>query len=1226
MIPHYHIKLIFLLIIFSISSFSAADFKFDHLLIEDGISQSTIFDIHQDSEGFLWFATQDGLNRYDGYNFKIYYHDKENSNTISDNYIQCIHEDGHGNLWIGTAGGGLNRLNRKTGEFGVYKFNEEYHNSLSSNYINTILVDISGMIWVGTAGGGLNMLDPYTGEIKHYLTRQEGYCGEVSSLHQDRNGQLWIGTQERLFTYDKVENKFNNYSQYLLGSTKRNIAEIIESEDGNIWIGVDGYGIVRFNPQTHAQRHFRTFMPAASLGLNNIRITSIFELDNRTMLFGTFGGGLYIFDRISETVKQYKSNVKDESSLSNNHVLEIFQDHAQILWIGTLKGINKIDLKPAKFKHFKIDSNTPDISILNLSDINFVTSIILDNEANIWYGTFGAGLFRYNRITNKINSYYDQGQSVQGLKGNEVWALHLDSRKKLWIGTSVGLNEFDISTSQFQLHRIKQVTQPLDLSNSIRAIIPDKNGNLWIGSNGAGLHYFDPYINKFTAYTQPLDNKFGKFLNSILCLYRDQEEMIWIGTNGAGLCMFNPKTKSMHHYQYSNDSSRGVSSYRINVIKADRFGNLWLGTSNGLSILDRGEKRFKHYTESQGLANSFIYAIEQDENGNMWLSSNKGLVHATMAEDGQLTFRNYDAEDGLQSNEFNTNCSYKSSTGELFFGGINGFNNFYPDQVKDNFMVPKISVTSFRIRDGVQNYNPSKTLVQLNYDENSIAFEFSALDFSNPLKNQYAYKLEGFEDNWIYSGNRRYVSYTNLQPGDYVFRVKGSNNDAIWNEEGTWVRLSITPPFWKTLWAYVIYLVIVVSTIVGVIRFRSSKLEKDKKRLESKVSEKTEQLQLSYEKLKVTQKEAIQSAKLKAMGKLASGMAHDFNNILTIILGSAQLLKANLTREKELKLATNIETAALDGTEVIRKIQDFSRNDAETSTSLVDINKILTDVIEVTRFKWIDQKQLQDITIKFETDFAVIPEIRVKASEIRLIFTNIIINAIEAFEKSGNIKVKTCIENQEWITILIIDQGKGMDRETLSHIFDPFYSTKGEEGYGLGLSQVYGIINRLKGKIMAKSEPGRGTEMAIKLPLSLAPERDESEVSDATTLLDAIQGKRILIVEDEAIIRELYEDVLSREGYELAMAGSGEQGLEAWSKKNYDLIICDLGLPGMSGWEFIRTIRDDNNEIPIIALTGWGDMISSEKAEAYHVNKVVSKPVKLTHLLNYIHELIIFKQ
>jgi signal transduction histidine kinase len=690
--------------------------------------------------------------------------------------------------------------------------------------------------------------------------------------------------------------------------------------------------------------------------------------------------------------------------------------------------------------------------------------------------------------------------------------------------------------------------------------------------------------------------------------------------------MFNPKTKSMHHYQYSNDSSRGVSSYRINVIKADRFGNLWLGTSNGLSILDRGEKRFKHYAESEGLANSFIYAIEQDKNGNMWLSSNKGLVHATMAEDGQLTFRNYDAEDGLQSNEFNTNCSYKSSTGELFFGGINGFNSFYPDQVKDNFMVPKISVTSFRIRDGVQHYNPSKTLVQLNYDENSIAFEFSALDFSNPLKNQYAYKLEGFEDNWIYSGNRRYVSYTNLQPGDYVFRVKGSNNDAIWNEEGTWVRLRITPPFWKTLWAYVIYLVIIVSTIVGVIRFRSSKLEKDKKRLESKVSEKTEQLQLSYEKLKLTQKEAIQSAKLKAMGKLASGMAHDFNNILTIILGSAQLLKANLTREKELKLATNIETAALDGTEVIRKIQDFSRNDAETSTSLVDINKILTDVIEVTRFKWIDQKQLQDITIKFETDFAVIPEIRVKASEIRLIFTNIIINAIEAFEKSGNIKVKTYIENQEWITILIIDQGKGMDRETLSHIFDPFYSTKGEEGYGLGLSQVYGIINRLRGKIMAKSEPGRGTEMAIKLPLSLAPERDESEVSDATTLLDAIQGKRILIVEDEAIIRELYEDVLSREGYELAMAGSGEQGLEAWSKKNYDLIICDLGLPGMSGWEFIRTIRDENNEIPIIALTGWGDMISSEKAEAYRVNKVVSKPVKLTHLLNYIHELIIFKQ
>jgi signal transduction histidine kinase len=559
----------------------------------------------------------------------------------------------------------------------------------------------------------------------------------------------------------------------------------------------------------------------------------------------------------------------------------------------------------------------------------------------------------------------------------------------------------------------------------------------------------------------------------------------------------------------------------------------------------------------------------------------------------------------------------------LFFGGINGFNSFYPEKVQSNIHVPKISITTFTIQDKIQGFNPSKSQIEIDYNQNNFSFEFSALDFSNPLKNQYAYKLDGFEDEWVYSGNRRYVNYTNLDIGEYIFKVKGSNNDGVWNEDGTWVRIQIIPPIWKTSWAYITYALIFITIIISIVKWRSFKLERDNQRLENKVSEKTEELKISYERLKVSQKDEIQSAKLRAMGNLASGMAHDFNNILTIVLGSAQLLKMSLSQGKNIKLAQNIETAALDGTDIIKKIQDFSRNEADTATSQVDINQILSDVIEVTRFKWIDQKQIQDITISFETDFSSLPKIKLNASEIRLVFTNIIINAIEAFEKSGKVFVKTKIVDDKWICIQIIDQGKGMDRETLNHIFDPFYSTKGEEGYGLGLSQVYGIISRLRGHIDAKSEMGKGTEMTIKLPMSLANKINETDTKDATEVLDSVKGRQILIVEDEAIIRELYDDILSKEGYQLVMVATGEDGLKEWQKSRFDLIICDLGLPGMSGWEFIRFIREDNNEIPIIALTGWGDMISPEKADAYDVNKVVSKPVKISHLLNHIHELVV---
>jgi ligand-binding sensor domain-containing protein/signal transduction histidine kinase len=1217
------IKTILLLFLVFIYPIKGVNFKFEHLMIEDGLSQSTVFDIMQDSEGFLWFATQDGLNRYDGYSFKIYYADEKKSNCISDNTIHVIREDSHGNLWIGTAGGGLNKLNSKTGKFAVYRYDAIDDNSISSDYISALLIDKEGIIWVGTIGGGLNKFDPYTGEFVYYLTQEEGSVSvDISSIFRDSRDQLWVGTRKHLYKFSAQSNEFIDCSIDLSKDGIVKVSEIYEDRTGSLWIGVDSYGLIRFFPGTKEQIHYR-FDPLIKNGLSNDQIRALYELESGKLLIGTFGGGICLLDPISEKFSHYKNDAKNEFSISNNHVISIYKDEADILWIGTIKGINRVDLKPEKFATYKIETDLTNPADVNTTGVNFVTSILQDTNKEVWLGTHATGLFRLNMDTGSIMNFHDNGSRSNGLRGMDVWALHMDRHQTLWIGTSIGLNEYDIQKNKFRLHRLNEHKDSPRGTNAIRSIIEDGNNNLWIGFYGRGLHRFSPQSGQFTSFSHQVDNKFKNFSNNILSLCRDHEDKIWIGTDGAGLYMFNPEVNSYQNHLNTTNYRESLPSDRINAIHEDNRGNLWLATSKGLVVLDQDKKPLQSFSTVDGLANSFVYAIQGDNKDNIWLSSNRGLTRVKLSQEGEVEFSNYDAEDGLQSNEFNTNCSYRGLDGMLFFGGINGFNSFYPDQVKSNKHVPKISITTFTIQDKIQDFNPSKSQIEIDYDQNNFSFEFSALDFSNPLKNQYAYKLEGFEDDWVYSGNRRYVNYTNLDIGEYIFRVKGSNNDGVWNEEGTWARIRIIPPIWKTSWAYISYALIFITIIISIVKWRSFKLERDNQRLENKVSEKTEELKISYERLKVSQKDEIQSAKLRAMGNLASGMAHDFNNILTIVLGSAQLLKMNLSQEKNIKLAQNIETAALDGTDIIKKIQDFSRNEADTATSQVDINQILSDVIEVTRFKWIDQKQIQDITISFETDFSSLPEIKVNASEIRLVFTNIIINAIEAFEKSGKIFVKTGIVGDKWICIQIVDQGKGMDRDTLNHIFDPFYSTKGEEGYGLGLSQVYGIISRLRGHIDATSQMGKGTEMTIKLPVSLANKINETNTKDATEVLDSIKGRQILIVEDEAIIRELYDDILSKEGYQLVMAATGEDGLKEWQKSRFDLIICDLGLPGMSGWEFIRFIREDNNEIPIIALTGWGDMISPEKADAYDVNKVVSKPVKISHLLNHIHELVV---
>jgi signal transduction histidine kinase len=574
-------------------------------------------------------------------------------------------------------------------------------------------------------------------------------------------------------------------------------------------------------------------------------------------------------------------------------------------------------------------------------------------------------------------------------------------------------------------------------------------------------------------------------------------------------------------------------------------------------------------------------------------------------------------DDGLQSNEFNTNCSFQTIKGEFLFGGINGYTSFFPEKITDNPTIPVMTITHFQIGEDVIGGNPNDAKYEVAYDENSLTFEFASLEYTNPRKHQYQYKMDGFDEEWIMSGTRRFTTYTNLDAGDYVFRVKGTNNDGLWSTEDARVHIRIIHPLWQTTWAYIGYVIIFIVGLVSLIKLRERKLEADKRLLAQMVEEKTEELKKSYAKLEHSQQELIQATKMKAIGTMASGMAHSFNNLLMMILGSSQLLLEKFKDTAADKQIRTIEKAANDGAEIIKILQKFGRTEGESFKKSINLNEIVEETIEIAHFKLSDQKRLHDVTVGIQTNLEPIAPVNGNVSELRLVFIDLVVNAIESYKTSGMIQIFTYSEGEK-VVVKIKDKGVGIEKEILDHIFDPFYKTGSGRGDGLGLSQIYSVINQHGGTIKVDSYPGQGTEVIIKLPAE--PVEEVQNVVEDRPVKGSTE-KAIFIVEDEQMIRDLYVEVLEMKGHSVLSFSSGEDALEQWENNGYKLIICDLGLPGMNGWEFIAKVRETDTYVPIIVLTGWGNEIGEERAKELDVQKVLAKPVSLEELMSTINEL-----
>ncbi len=856
---------------------------FDHLSLDEGLSQSSVLSISQDGRGFIWLATQEGLNRYDGYNFTIYKHISTTAGTLTDNWINVVFTDRQGVLWVGTASGGLNRYDDKRDRFISYRHDANDPNSLSSDNVTAIYEDRQGRLWIGTNGGGINRLDEKTGNIfvHEFGPEQAGGLSsdKITAIAGDRHGNLWVATADAGLNCLDVGDtgdfhclQFRHNPADPMSLSEDRILSLRADSQGVLWLGTDGGGLDRlsldsFSPEsdkTPEFQHYR-FRDGLTGSLSDDHVYTIFEDSDGALWIGT-DGGLNQFLPEKNSFLVYRNNPSNSSSLSYDFVRDIYEDQSGILWVATFGGgLNKFDKKRAAFTNF---SKNPSNSN-SLTD-NTVWAITKDNLGNFWVGT-NNGLNKLATevdavsgkiskrgsasLNGRVSHYFHDAGKPRSLSHDVVRTILQDGKGDLWVGTDGGgLNKYDRREDAFVCYK-HDSNNPFSLSdNRVRALYEDRRGSLWIAT-WDGLDRYDRQRDRFTRFQHHPEDPNSLGDNRVRTIYEDRLGALWIGTYG-GLYLFDKEKNGFIQFQNHPENGYSLSNDRVLCIYEDTSGRLWIGTyGGGLNLFDREEIIFTHFTMQDGLPNDVIYGVLEDARGYLWLSTNRGI---SRFDPQSRTFRNYDEKDGLQSNEFNGGAYFQDQNGMMYFGGINGFTMFDPEELKENMHVPPIVLTDFKKYGRTTTFAKSLTAmheIQLSYKEDFFSLEFAALDFANPDKNQYAYKLEGFDKDWINSGNRRFASYTNLDGGTYTFRVKGSNNNGVWNEKGLSIKLIILPPFWQTWWFRIALGLIVFLLVYAIHRLRVRNINAQKRILAMKVAQRTDELNQRHRQLVHAKKE-----------------------------------------------------------------------------------------------------------------------------------------------------------------------------------------------------------------------------------------------------------------------------------------------------------------------------------------------------------------------------------
>ncbi len=843
--------------------------SFDRITAEKGLPSTSVHVIIQDSQGLIWIGTENGLCFYDGYDFKSFQNAPNDSNSVSDNWILSLLEDRDGNIWVGTHSGGLNKFDKKTGKFTNFKVIADNLKSLKNNRVWAIFEDDDGTLFFGTSGG-LNIFNrdkkSYINLSNNPLDKNSLSNDAVNDIYKDLKGNIWIATFGG--GLNKLVKNGNKYSferfddisgLELLSTTK--IKKIVEDKQGIIWLGTFSDGLIRFDPVAKSIYKYQ-FLGNNS---NNNRIISL-NLDKLGNLWiGSHQNGLYVLNNMQLSSTNYQTylfenytNVKDNlSSISDNSILEIYQDKSGILWFGTNRGINKLNPYKEKFKLYSHDKNNP----YSLSD-DIIKSVFQDSKGNIWIGTYNGGLNKFSIEENKFVVYKNSINNPNSISDNTVWAIKEDNNGILWIGTSYGLNRFDPNTNKFEVLQKDLVGKSGLRNNNISTLYFDSYGYLWIGTWGSGLSVYDIKSDKFYNYFYEKSNPNSLSNDQVKFIYEDSKNNIWIGTLGGGLnkvnrhdILDNSHIKFTHIFSNSSNINSLSSNSLTSICEDGEY--LYFGTYGGgvnstlLNKIDPSkEPVFERFLKEDGLAGNTVYGIISDNIGGLWISTNNGISKYDVKN---KYFSNFNVSDGLQGNDFEQGC-FRLQDGRIIFGGINGFNLFDPKEIllnknNTNIILTSVKVFNKDILSIKDIFNTNK--IELDGNNLAISFEFAGLDYQDASKIIYRYKLEGVDEDWIYSGPRRFINYTNLSGGKYVLKIAATNSSGIWNENAKEIFIEIKAPFYKSFWSIPFYLLVLSGLLVLVFRKQISKhkniVEKQNKideniKVSNESSKKTEEI------------------------------------------------------------------------------------------------------------------------------------------------------------------------------------------------------------------------------------------------------------------------------------------------------------------------------------------------------------------------------------------------